>query len=248
MSGITTNNPETFSEAVSASKPVLPSIGEENFDPVREIRRLRQDLAHRLELLSSAEIKVEKTETVLEQPLPEPPKFPDSEEKQEQNARSSETVEHFVDRLHQTEHLLSRLRHPLFEKEELFANRVERFTKESDEPGLTPPTVAEVASLPTSVEQSESEPAITEEVATEKSASGWIAILKRANTALVLLGFFGAILGVLYYSRGEVRDVRIGLPLAAAGLALIVIGVGGRLIQEHLNRRDDRRGKLTTAP
>lgn len=273
MSGTTTNNPETLPE--STSKSALPSVGAEDFDPLREIRRLRQDLAHRLELLQSVESVeskdliekvisespkndslniedsrseiVERAEIVVVSST-EPIEEQESEDATVQLSGRSENIERFVDRLHQTEHLLSRLRHPLFEKEELFVDRAERQSQENADP-VPPPTVVEVVSSPPpSPPPVDPEPTVMKEVATEDPTSGWFSSLKKINTALVLLGFFGAILGVLYYSRGEVRDVRIGLPLAIAGLMLIVIGIAGRLIQNHLNRRADRRGKLTSAP
>lgn len=252
MSGITTNNSEIAPDTIAA----LPTIGEEDFDPVREIRRLRQDLAHRLELLHVAEMKAE---TEISPPLNDDPdrnappesfgdstvevvsetevvrdEEPDAESTAEDCEAESptETVEHFVDRLHQTQCLLSRLRHPLFEKEDLFVDHAERKAQ---------------ASTDSARNDSDSDAEVAPEM-TDVKASNWFSLLRKLNFVLVLLGMFGAVFGVLYYSRGEVRDIRIGLPLAAAGLALIVIGLAGRLIQDYLNRRIPERGKLTSAP
>ncbi|MCL2743849.1 MAG: hypothetical protein FWE67_08360 [Planctomycetaceae bacterium] len=60
-------------------------------------------------------------------------------------------------------------------------------------------------------------------------------VLEIMNSVLTAVGVLGFLWIMMLYLRGD--DVsQVGVPLIAAGLGLIAIGISGRLIQNHINR------------
>ncbi|GHT34118.1 hypothetical protein FACS189427_00860 [Planctomycetales bacterium] len=60
-------------------------------------------------------------------------------------------------------------------------------------------------------------------------------VLKGMNSVFVIIGVLGFLWTVLYYLRGDSIS-QAGIYLAAAGIGLITVGIGGRLIQDYINR------------
>lgn len=283
MSGVIPFNSNLFPNVDSQDEIELTSLGD-SFDPVMEIRRLRRELAQRLEALGQSEesdsgtkekegeenpegnttekseeseiseksaisepeanvveITVEKTaENTIEVESEFPKKlFSDPDESTDDDSpRENSEAENEVwnppvqertpieslRRIEETRQLLSRLQHPSV--------------------GIESLVVAETAEKSADESTKESEAAVFRHP--NAVASRWIALLKKMNSGMVLIGFLGIVLGTLYHVRGMGDDIRIGLPVALIGSMLIVIGVAGRVTQDYLNRRDARRGKLTT--
>ena len=73
-----------------------------------------------------------------------------------------------------------------------------------------------------------------EETETSEESSP-LSVLEIMNSVLTVVGVLGFLWIMMLYLRGD--DVsQVGIPLIAAGIGLITIGVGGRLIQNHINR------------
>lgn len=268
----------------------------EYFEPVQEIRRLRRDLADRIELLRlrNREASGGQAEffTALDKFASEP--LANTKLEASQSATHKEDLEkfdHFDNRkttepnrtqrtqnfdaeprrnidenirqlerhLNQTNQELAQLRpsvissvqNPENQQELRQQNELEIPTQQNQSLE-TLETIVEIQPITMAVapRQAPDAPDSSEaETNFKQNESKLLTVLEKMNVGLILCGFFGVLLAILYFCRGENGDLQLGTPLAFTGLSLVVVGLVGRLMQEYTNRTDRsemRRGKLTT--
>lgn len=236
-------------------------LSDEEFDPLSEIRRLRQVVSERIERFRASVVpKVEvsvKTEIDDSSCTPVEKTAPESDpqrliERVENACRMVATLQETPKEWDEAP-FPDKFDHGSKQEETVEA---EKTTDSMEE--LFPLLSAGVAEkevetksvdvcprdIPEPTESSFQEnPVVAKFDFTEKIAKYWLSILKGLNSGLAWIGLFGIVCGIVYHLRGETGNARIGLSIMLLGTFLIVIGWSGRFAQEFLNRRAEREGE-----
>ncbi|MDR2439583.1 MAG: hypothetical protein LBE12_09485 [Planctomycetaceae bacterium] len=233
------SNPKQSSEA---NTPPIQKTQSDEFDPVLEIRKLRQNLTHRIQILHSS------VTLTTPQNIPNTPNTPDSIVKENTTElKEKKTTKEIIEKIEPTNDLKELEINTLLPITE--ENKIEKKQPSEFPTNELVQQIHQVRQLlaqlqitphntkPASISENNKPKNITvsktEHLETSEQFFPPLIVLKIMNTVLTWCGFFGILFSFQYMNHSNYW----GLTIIIAGLILIIVGLLGRFCSFTLHKK-----------